>query len=330
MPSIRTIAVLAALSIVLSAGGSGCSGKRVMVRTARTLLPDAMAAFNDEPDRELARTAGFSNLKYLETLHRAAPGDQEILVALAQAFGGMAVAFLEDDMEAARGVDEARFDEARQRAAAFYRRGQEYAGQALELRHPGILQKLEGGGADQALRELNGDDLPALFWYAFDQGGALWLSRSEPAALRELPLNRRLILRAIELDETYFFGGPLLLRGLVDATLPPLLGGSLEAGDLLVSRAIEISDGRFLLARVLHARFVALPAGDRERFDDELDAVLAAPLDVLPGYRLFTVVAQRRAERLKARAEQLFQANYPHSAGVRESRTGKHGMKGKE
>jgi len=199
MPSIRTIAVLAALSIVLSAGGIGCSGKRVMVRTARTLLPDAMAAFNDEPDRELARTAGFSNLKYLETLHRAAPGDQEILVALAQAFGGMAVAFLEDDMEAARGVDEARFDEARQRAAAFYRRGQEYAGQALELRHPGILQKLEGGGADQALRELNGDDLPALFWYAFDQGGALWLSRSEPAALRELPLNRRLILRAIEL-----------------------------------------------------------------------------------------------------------------------------------
>lgn len=306
MPVSRTIAALAALSLALSAGLTGCSGKRMMVRTARTMLPDALAAFNDEPDWELARTAGFSNLKYLETLHRAAPEDREILVTLAQAFGGVAMAFLEDDMEAVRGVDEVRFEEGRQRAVAFYRRGQAYAGRALDLGHPGLLRQLEGGGADRALCRLTGDDLPALFWYAFNQGGALWLSRSDPATLGELSLNRRLILRAAELDETYFFGGPLLLRGVIEASLPPMLGGSLESGGRFVNRAVDVSQGRFLLARVLRARFVAAPAGDRQRFDDELDAVLAAPIDILPGYRLFTVVAQRRAERLEQRAERLF------------------------
>jgi hypothetical protein len=302
------IVMVAILSVLLVLAGCGCSPKRMMVRTARTMLPDALAAFNDEPDWELARTSGFSNLKLLETLHRGTPEDEEILVTLAQAFGGVALVFLEDDMEALRGAGGVPYEEARQRAADFYIRGRDFAGQALELMHPGFLGQVNSGGdtADQALGRLSQKDVPALFWYAFNQAGGLWLDRSNPAALRAVPVNRRLALRLGELDEAYFFGGPLLLLGIADAWLPPMLGGSLEQSDRRFRRAAELSEGTFLLARVLHAQHYAVAAGNRGLFETELQTVLDAPADILPGYRLFTVLAQRRARMLIPRADDLF------------------------
>ncbi len=302
----RTIPLVLCLALALAS--FGCSGKQMMVRTTRTMLPDALAAFNDEPDWELARAAGFSNIKLLETLHRACPKDEEILVTLAQAFGGVALVFLEDDMEALRDAGGPPFDEARQRAADFYVRGRDYAGKALELRHPGFLGRLDGGGeaAVQALKDLSTRDVPALFWYTFNQAGDLWLNRSDPTVMRAVPVNRRLALRLGELDETYFFGGPLLLLGIADAWLPPMLGGSLEQSGLRFRLAMELSEGKFLLARLLYAQHYAVAAGDRELFDGELQAILDAPAQVLPGYRLFTTLAQRRARMLIPRGDDLF------------------------
>jgi len=297
----RWIALAMALCLVLVLGPSGCSGKRMMIRTAKTILPDALAAFNDEPDWELARASGFSNLKLLETLHRGLPDDDEILVTLAQAFGGVSLAFLEEDMEILRGVDEHRCEEARQRAASFYARGQAYAGQALALRHPGFLEQVNGNGeaAAQALGQLTATDVPALFWYAFNHAGGLWLDRSNPEVIREVPVHRAMAVRLVELEEDFFFGGPLLLLAISDAYLPPMLGGSLERGAQRFQRASDLSRGRFLLSRVLYAQHCVAAEGDRELFDRELKAVLDAPPDILPGYRLFTTLAQRRAHRRK-------------------------------
>jgi len=283
----------------------GCSGKRVMVRSAGILIPDAMATFYDEPDWELARAAGLSNLKLLETLHRASPEDEAVLVALAEAFGGVALAFLEEEIETHRDGDEALLEEARQRAAGFYGRGRDYAGLALELRHPGILEQLERGG-EAALACFTTEDVPALFWYAFNQAGELWLERNDPTALRSAPLNRRLALRLAELERDHFFGGPLLLLAISDAYMPAMFGGSLESSERRFQEALDLSGGRFLLSRVLRAEHCIVARGDRERFDSELQAVLDAPADILPGHRLFTTMAQRRAARLARRAARLF------------------------
>jgi hypothetical protein len=305
---ISQITLLAVFCLALALVMAGCSSRRMMVRTAKTILPDALAAFNDEPDWELARVAGFSNLKLLETLHRGSPKDEEILVTLAQAFGGVALAFLEEDLEALHDADPRRFDEARRRAASFYARGQAYAAQALELRHPGLLGQM-GGPADawaQALERLSARDVPALFWYAFNQAGGLWLNRDDPASLLAVPLNRKLALRLVELDEGYFFGGPLLLLGISDAHLPAMLGGSLEQSARRFQRAFDLSGGRFLLVRVLYAQHCVAAERDRELFDRELMAVLDAPPDILPGYRLFTTLAQRRARLLAERADEMF------------------------
>lgn len=302
------IVLLAALCFALVLVSFACNGKRMMIRTAKTILPDALAAFNDEPDWELARASGFSNLKLLETLHRGSPEDEEILVILAQAFGGVSLAFLEEDMEALRGAGGPCFQEARQRAASFYARGQAYAGQALELRHPGFLGQVGGNGEAAALAQdrLSATDVPALFWYAFNQAGWLWLNREDPAVLHAFPVNRRLAMRLVELDESYFFGGPLLLLGISDAYLPPMLGGSLERSAQRFQRASDLSQARFLLSRVLFARHCVAAEGDRELFERELADVLDAPPDILPGYRLFTTLAQRRARRLVERADELF------------------------
>ncbi len=299
--------VVSLLCLVLLLGIPGCSPRKMMVRTAGTFIPDAMAAFHDEPDWELARAAGFSNLKLLETMHRASPEDEAILVALAQAFGGVALAFLEEDAEVLRGVDAQRHEEACRRAAAFYERGQAYAAQVLELRHPGLLSQVGRSGGEAAdLEQFDRRDVPALFWYAFNQAGSLWLKRSEPGIMAVVPQNRRLALRLRDLDEGYFFGGPLILLAIFDAHLPPMFGGSLENSSQRFQLATEHSQGRFLLIRVLYAEHYLAAEGKRELFDRELAAVLEASPDILPGYRLFTTLAQRRARLMAQRADSLF------------------------
>ena len=84
-----------------------------------------------------------------------------------------------------------------------------------------------------------------------------------------------------------------------------MLGGSPEKAKEHFERAIEISDGKFLMAKVYYAQYYAVTTLNEELFDELLQNVENAPTDIMPGYELMTSIAKRKAKDLMAKKDDL-------------------------
>lgn len=279
-------------------------------RAGRDLATHARAAYRDEPDLELARVSGYSNLKLLESLHRADPQDRELLLALAEGFAGAALLFAEEAAADACAEGEAAALAASDRVRDFYDRSGRYALLAIELRHRDVRSALERPAAplaDWLRSETDAGDAPALLWLA--TATAANAAGGTATAARQAGRARALAVRAVELDPTDMYGMGSLIVGIIDASAPARSTAAGDRGEASLQTAVEVSGGHFLLARVERARTLHVVLGERDLFERELRAVLNAPMDLLPGERLLTAGAKRRAERLLDRADFLFGGN---------------------
>ncbi len=155
------------------------------------------------------------------------------------------------------------------------------------------------------LNTLEKNDVPALFAL-----GVGWLTRLQADGgqfqrLAELPRVEALFARLVELDEGFQQGGPQLYLGILRLLRPPSLGGEPERGRAHLKRAIELSTGRNLAARVELARRYARMLYDRELHDRLLQEVLDAD-PVADELTLFNVLAQEEARRLLDSADDYF------------------------
>jgi len=107
------------------------------------------------------------------------------------------------------------------------------------------------------------------------------------------------------LDETYSAGGPHLYMGGLETILPAAMGGEPEKGQGHFIRAIEIADGKFLMAKVVYAEQYAKLVFDKELHDQLLNEVLSAD-PVVEGMTLTNVLAQQRARELLAESDDYF------------------------
>jgi len=270
-----------------------CIPKRLVVRTTAVILPDALAAMNEEGDLKLAEAAAATNLKLVEGLLHADPKNRQLAALTAQGFGGYALAFVEDEDPA--------------RAAAFYRRGKEYGLRALMQDHhvaAGVA------GTDEAfvasLRHLDQGDKELILWTAMCWGKWIDLSRTNPAAVADLPRAEALFERLLELDEGYYYAAPHVFLGVFYGGRSPMLGGRPEEARAHFERALELTHGRFLTARLYYAEYFARQTQDRALFESQLHAILDAPDDLLPEQRLANAVAKRKAARLLSRVDEWF------------------------
>jgi hypothetical protein len=93
--------------------------------------------------------------------------------------------------------------------------------------------------------------------------------------------------------------------GVLETLLPAALGGRPEEGRRHFERAIELSGGRDLMAKVLLASEYARMAFDRELHDRLCREVLAASPEA-PGLTLSNTLAQDRARRLLDSSDDYF------------------------
>lgn len=125
-------------------------------------------------------------------------------------------------------------------------------------------------------------------------------------SVANLPTAMAFVDRAMELDASYFYGACHLLKGRFEGERPVELGGNPKKARESLVKAMEINEGRFLLARVYMARYFAVPTQDSTLFESELEAVLEASDDILPDARLLTALAKLRAEELLFSMEDFF------------------------
>lgn len=271
----------------------GCSINKMAIRRTTSIIEKGIFAIYEEEDLELARTAIKSNIKLLEVLLKNDPENKDLKLLLAQAYGAYALGFLED--------------ENKERARYFYKKGRDYALDILrknkKFNHAlqGSLEELK-----LAVHQMDKDWVPALFWCGFNWGGYIAISLNNPKAIFDLAKVETIMQRVAELDESYYFGGVHLFFGSMAGARPKLLGGDPAKAKSHFERALELTDGKFLLVYVYYAKYYAMKVLDEEKFDELIDHVLKADLNILPEYKLINQIAKQKALQLKQEKEEIF------------------------
>jgi len=287
---------------------SGCSLKIIAVNQTAEILGDAGAAFNQETDLEFAALAIPASIKTAEGFLQAHPTQPILLKVVAEGYVNYGVGFLEDEAESLQEDYPDQAAHLRRRAREFYRRSRGYGFRLIATDLPELADTLRAGKmpSDELLAEVGEDEMPGLFWT-----GMAWLayinqSKMYPGEIVNLPIAKRILQRCIEVDETYFHAGALMTLAAVDAGVPQALGGSPVEATKKFKQVMEITKGEHLMSYVLYGKMVGLQTGDKALYVSQMKKVLAADPDVNKDLALANRLAQRRAERYLAEADDLF------------------------
>jgi hypothetical protein len=231
------------------------------------------------------------------------PGHEGLLMTGCSGFAQYAYAFLDTEAELSAAAEPARAAELRVRARQMYSRAGGYCWRVLEARHPGLRAALLKE-PDAAVTQLGKADVPAVYWAGAAWGGELALAENTLLRLPELVAIRRLLGRALALDEAWSQGA--LHEAFISLDgMSPLLGGSAARAREHFDRAVVLSEAHSASAYVTMAATVSVAARDRAEFERLMKMALAVDVNRRPALRLANLIAQRRARGLLAQVERL-------------------------
>ena len=307
MPTLAQTVVPRLIVIGLSVAAVPACG--IMQRKAVGMVASTLASSGDvftrDDDLELVGDAIPFGLKLYESLLDSAPKNKDLLIATCSNFTQYGVAYLETE---AAVLGEAEHHEEvahlNQRALKLYLRAKGYCLRAMEVRFPGVSQKLLTDSTT-ALAKAEKKDVPLLYWMAASWGSAISLGLDRPELLIDMPVVRALAERALALDETWSKGALHEMFVSLDS-LPEALGGSAARAREHFAKAVELQHGSSPGPYVALAIGVAVPAQDRAEFEKLLQTALAIDPEKDPSVRLVTLVQQRRARALLDHIDTMF------------------------
>lgn len=267
----------------------GCSS---IVSSATSGLADSLtAAVLDENDPETVRQGAPAYLLLIDGLIADSPENQDLLLAGANLYSSYAGAFVDDPARASRLAE----------------KGRDYAWRALcrsDRRACGIWHA-PYEQFENVVNRMTVKQIPALF-----NAGSAWatwiqLNTDDWNAVADKARVDAMMQRIVTLDESYEGGAAYLYLGVLATLLPEAMGGKPEQGRAFFERAIELSHGRDLMAKVLLAEKYARIVFDRALHDRLCHEVIAADPSA-PGRTLVNTLAQERARTLLETSEDYF------------------------
>ncbi|MEJ2400532.1 MAG: TRAP transporter TatT component family protein [Xanthomonadales bacterium] len=279
------LAALAAALLLLP----GCA--TVVATAGSGVAGNLNTAILNQDDPELVRAGAPAYLLMLDSFVAGAPDNTAALSAAAELYSAYGVVFVDDPVRARKLTT---------RARAYGRRALCTTRRAL----CGMWNETYEGFVIR-LQDVREAEAPALYTLALSWIAYIQAHDDDYAALARLPLAEAALLRVQELDPDYEEARVEHLLGVLNTVRPPALGGDFEAGQAHFQRAIALTGGRDLSAKVDYARYYARTLYDRELHDRLLQEVLAAD-PVQEGYTLFNTLAQDTAQELLESADDYF------------------------
>lgn len=276
------------IAAFLLAGSGGCARLAV-----NSLMEPTVANLQRQTDLDLVCEGASSFLLMLDSMIAQDPGDRRLLLTAAQGFSAYASA-----LDVCGRPD---------RAATVSSKARKY-GLAL-LSTKTVLRSvavMEPDALQAALAEMDAGDVALLFWAG--NGWATWIRYQDgsPASLADLMRVELLMLRVVELDETFYHGGAHLFLGAFYGAKPPLLGGKPEQSRVHFEQALAVSRREFLPVQVAYAQTYARMMYDRDLYEQLLREVLDFPGEQRPDIALANQAAKRRATQLLEEIDRIF------------------------
>jgi hypothetical protein len=307
--------VALAISTVLFAG---CSiGENLAYKSTSKILSRAQPSLQMEADYELARTAIPGALKTVEGFWVSGPpaeAAERFERILAEGYCQYGTGFAEDDWEAAKfRRDLAAVEVHNTRSIHVFTRCLNFS---LKLLGSRWQKEIFGTPEVQAklLKDTGGGSRFQLMFAGAALGGLVNHSLTRIEMISYLPMVQQMMERVVEIDTK---GGapankahaamPHIALGMIHSARAKSMGGEPDKARASFEKALEITDGKFLLARTLMAYRIGIQTNDRKFFHDELVKVLETPPSIWPEQRLANEIAHRKARRYLSHEKELFQ-----------------------
>lgn len=281
--TIRTFVSRTGLSVLLLflLGGCGLSGFQQGISDA----------IMNNPDPDTVREAMPTFLVTTDALIEADPTNIDRLRAGAELYSAFAVLFIDDP----------------ERANRLVTRAKSYGEQALCLDADFAcgLDQVDFDAFVVILNRLDEDYFPTLYAYTVSWLSWARFNSDDWMVVANLPKYQAALAHIVKVDENFRQGSALVYLGMLKSLRPPSLGGKPEESLRHFERAIELSDGKNLSARVELARSYARLVYDRELHDRVLQEVLEAPVEA-DGLTLQNALAKNQARDLLRSADDYF------------------------
>jgi tetratricopeptide (TPR) repeat protein len=287
---------------------SGCVHMTVGMTAPVVVI--ASADFNRENDIELAREASPGQLKTAEGFLAADPENELLLPVVTRGYIEYSFGFLEDDLEGTPDDPQhaAQRDLITARATNLYDRALEYSLRLIGLSDKNFRAAFnkDVASTEAEAKKLDKDDAPALFYAGLALASAINLNRNDVARVVDLPKAIALIKRSYALDPKFYNAGAAMTLGTIYSAQGKAMGGDPDAAKKYFDESMAATGGKYLLAKVIYARFYAVVIQDKALFEKTLKEVLDTPASVFPEFRLANELAKRRAKRYLAHVEDYF------------------------
>jgi hypothetical protein len=270
----------------------GCL-QALAVRSMGDIMNYGFEAFNEESDLQVAQEALASNLKLVEALIKADPGNEQFLLFAAQGYNAYGLGFAEDDSV--------------ERARVFYLRAKGYGLQILE-KNSTFKDAMHKDIATftSALQSFSKEDVPAIFWTASSWFSYINISRTDISALADISKAVAMMEFVMQKDPTYYYGGAYLFLGAIEGSTPQMLGGNPQKAKEYFEKCLAINGGKFLLTDLYYAETYAVQVQNQELFESLLKKIDDASIDILPEARLANAIAKHKATILRSKMNDLF------------------------
>ena len=285
MNNVKNFSLSAAVAVLSVLAFHGCSITQLTIGATSGIIDGGFQAMNRETDLQIAAQAIPADLKLLDGLILKAPDNKDLLMLGAQGYTSYALGFVEDS--------------SKPRASLFYLRARDY-GLRILFENDDFKKSFDGDVTDfkKALNEFGKDDVPAIFWIANAWASYVSLNLDNVDAVADLPKVEAMMDFVLKYDESYFYGGAHLFFGSIQASLPAMFGGDTASARVHFDKAIQISDGRFLMIYYFYARFYAVMTQNKDLFESLLHKVIDASENLLPEQNLANEIAKSKAEEL--------------------------------
>ncbi len=267
--------------------------KKLTVGSTATLLEEIARASYRQSDLRILREGMPAYLMLIDGMVQAVPDNERLLIAAAQSYSSFASLFVED--------------QDKEYANLLYERGKRYALRSLEMRGFKDPLRIPFDDFKQGLNRLGKKDVPTLFWSATCWVNWIRLNMDSIEAMSELPRVEWMMKRVLELDEGFHYGGPHLFMGIWFASRPKIAGGDLKKAQEHFLKALDLGQGKFLMAYVYYAKHYARKMMDKELFTSILQKVLETPAEISPDLVLLNTIAKKQAKELLSRVGEYFE-----------------------
>ena len=284
----RTFFNLISVFIVIQSITS-CSS--IISSATNKMAGNLATAISNNNDLATVKAGAPAYLLMLDSFVEGDPSDSKMQIAAAKLYSAYAGVFVKDE----------------QRAKRLTQKSLDFALNAnclIDEAHCN-LKKMKFKQFKAVIEEFTNDHIDALFTLGSSWAGWIQSRQGDWNAAADLARVTKIMNQALILNERYKNGQIHLYLGVLNTLLPPALGGKPEIGKQHFEKAIELSKGKNLMAKVLYAEKYARLVFNQKLHNKLLKQVLKAE-PRSRGFTLTNMLAQKQAKALLIDGEDYF------------------------